>query len=428
MLVKYGAMTDVYGDWYGLDFGTSNTAVSVFKNGEAFSLPIDQYNDEKEILLSAICFFKSKQYYGREAIDLYLKEISHGEKTEKDLEIRLIRSFKSLLSREVETKTVIEGKILTIEDIVSSYFIELKRRSDSIVGKDIKKIIVGRPVRFVGQKDTDGFQAEKKIENCLKRAGFSEVKFEYEPVAAARRYGAEMNGKVLVFDFGGGTLDVALVDLDSNRLLGFGGEAVGGDLIDYMIYDLHFAKHFGKELKYQNDELSYPIWAVEKIFDWSEIVGLRNNDFYSFLFSLKNRSTSQNTVDFVEYFLKHNLTYDFRKKLIDAKIALSVQREIDFKYESDIKNIEEKLNRSEFENELRGVASMASSVVDKVLDDAKKNATRIDKVVMTGGSSLIPFFQKMLADKFGANKIVVFEPFTSVSKGLVLLGQKDFFR
>lgn len=198
MLVKYGAMTDVYGDWYGLDFGTSNTAVSVFKNGEAFSLPIDQYNDEKEILLSAICFFKSKQYYGREAIDLYLKEISHREKTEKDLEIRLIRSFKSLLSREVETKTVIEGKILTIEDIVSSYFIELKRRSDSIVGKDIKKIIVGRPVRFVGQKDADGFQAEKKIENCLKRAGFSEVKFEYEPVVIIYKQDGSTNPSVII--------------------------------------------------------------------------------------------------------------------------------------------------------------------------------------------------------------------------------------
>jgi hypothetical chaperone protein len=418
-------MTDIYGDWYGLDFGTSNTVVSILKNGEVFSLPINPKNNDREIFQSAICFYDGKKYFGIEAIEKYLEKIVDEDDKTKNSDVRLIRSFKSLLGREVEAKTNIDGKVYTISDIVTAYFFEIKKRADGIVGKEIKKIIVGRPVKFVGQGNDDGNKARAVIQECLQRAGFETVEFEYEPVAAARRYGDMARGKVLVFDFGGGTLDVALVDLDTNRLLGFEGEPIGGDLIDYMLFDTYFAKYFGKGLKYRNGDLTYPLWAVEKVFDWSEIIGLRNNEFYAFLVSLKNRSSSEKTVEFIDYFIKHNLTYSFRKEVIQTKMRLSDTNEAVFDFETPKAKIQEKISRSDFENGLTEYGEVVDKVLKKVFENSGLTFQMVGKVVMTGGSSLIPYFQRSLAEKFGKDKIVIFEPFTSVSKGLVLMGQTE---
>ncbi|HSV95159.1 MAG TPA: Hsp70 family protein [Spirochaetia bacterium] len=418
-------MSDIYGDWYGFDFGTSNTVISILKNGEAFSLPINENNEDSEIFQSAICYFEGKQYFGIEAIEKYLKEIINEEDKSKNSDVRLIRSFKSLLGRNTEIKTSIDGKIYTIGDIVASYFTEVKMRADKIVGKDIKKIIVGRPVKFVGQENNNGNIAQEIIEECLIKAGFDTVSFEYEPVAAARRYANVAKGKVLVFDFGGGTLDVALVDLDTNHLLAFEGESAGGDLIDYMIYDTYFSKYFGRDLKYRKAELSYPVWAVEKVFDWSEIIGLRNNDFYTFLASLRNRSSSDETVKFIDYFIKHNLTYSFRKNVIQAKVCLSDSDHADFCFVCPTKKIEDRIDRKDFEDGLVEYAEIVEIVLDKVLSKSGLAKSTIDKVVMTGGSSLIPFFQNLLANEFGKDKVMLFEPFTSVSKGLVLMGLSE---
>lgn len=418
-------MADVYGDWYGLDFGTSNTAVSILKNREAFVLPIDQVNSNKEIFQSAICFFQGKQYFGSEAIEKYLEEIVDTNDKTKNSDVRLIRSFKSLLGRQTDVKTNIDGKIITIEDIVTAYFSEIKRRADEMVGKNVKKIVVGRPVKFVGQKNDEGTRAQETIKRCLLKVGFETVEFEYEPVAAARRYADVKKGKVLVFDFGGGTLDVAVVNLDTNSLLAFEGEPIGGDLIDYLLFDTYLAKYFGKGLKYRNGELNYPIWAVEKVFDWSEIIGLRNNDFYAFLSSLKNRSTSEETVGFIEYFVKHNLTYSFRRAVIRSKMELSNIDEAVVGFTIPGYEINEKIARNDLEKKMGEFGETVNSILKKVLRKSGLSNADIDKVVMTGGSSFIPYFQNLLAEKFFQEKIVIFEPFTSVAKGLVLTGRTE---
>lgn len=422
---------------YGLDFGTSNSVISTYIGGEITSLPINAQNNT-EILESAIYFGHEDILFGSEAINKYLSEkavseIDHGQQgiTEDEFfgknsklkfESRLIRSFKTSLSKSGELKTRIGNIYYSVEDLISLYLQEIKTRADKISRQNIESVTVGRPVRFVGEY-SDETLAEERLRSCLANAGFKEINFEYEPVAAAMRYSSKSKDLVFVFDFGGGTLDTSVVDLETKEVLACGGLPLGGDVIDFQLYDAYLAKYFGRGLKYRNNELDYPTWAVDQIIDWSEALELRNNDFINFLGSLKNRSNAPQTVEFIEYFLRHNLSYLLRKNLVDCKEKLSATTEAVFRFNTPPMDIMEKLDREVFEEKITNYVDQSIALVRDTLRDAQIEVNRIEKVVLTGGSSLIPCFQNKLRDYFG-DKLVIFEPFTAVSKGLCMFDGK----
>lgn len=417
---------------YGLDFGTSNTLVSVKLDGNVATLPINLEN-KSEILESAIYFKDGTLLFGSAGIEKYIEDVAksdvnhlnslsesdfYANKPSLQNKNRLLRSFKTSLSRSLGAKTGIGETTYTVDDIVTIFLHEVKKRADALVGEKVTRVTVGRPVKFAGDEAGGSF-IQDRLEKCLRDVGFEDIIFEYEPVAAAHRYSTNSKERIFVFDFGGGTLDTSIVDLNTNKVLGTNGIAIGGDVLDGRIFKTYFSKYFGGTLKYRNDELDYPNWAVEQIIDWSEAEKLRNNEFISFLHSLKNRSSSQFTVDLIEYFIKRNLTYIFRKKIIESKETISTNSESDFYFESGPFNISEKISREVFENKISDLLSQSKRVVLDTLETAKLTPVDIEKVVMTGGSSLVPAFQELLTGIFG-DKLVIFEPFTAVSKGLAM--------
>jgi hypothetical chaperone protein len=111
---------------------------------------------------------------------------------------------------------------------------------------------------------------------------------------------------------------------------------------------------------------------------------------------------------------------------VEAKEQLSNKRDVDFTFKTLVKTINETFERSVFERSIDYCLEESKMVVEETLKMAGVNKNDIDRVIMTGGSSLIPKFRLQMEGMFGKHKVILFEPFTAVSKGLAIISNKIF--
>jgi len=149
--------------------------------------------------------------FGRAAIAAYVDGIDG----------RLMRSMKSILGSSLaeQTTDVGGGRGVRYLDVVATYLAHLKRRAEAAAGVPIRRAVIGRPVFFVDDDAERDAKAEAALRTAAGRAGFHEVEFQYEPIAAAFDYeqGALREERVLVADIGGGTSDFSLVRVGPER-------------------------------------------------------------------------------------------------------------------------------------------------------------------------------------------------------------------
>ena len=194
----------------GIDFGTSNSAIAAAQpDGSGRLLAIEGTHTT---LPSALFFHDEDQgtFFGRAAMQHYLA----GE------EGRLMRSLKSLLgSSLIDERTAVHGEAMPFRDIVTLFLSELASRAEPTLGARPRRAVMGRPVRFVDDDDARDAAAETALGECARAAGFDEVRFELEPIAAAFDYERRIDKetRVMVVDIGGGTSDFTVVRLGPDR-------------------------------------------------------------------------------------------------------------------------------------------------------------------------------------------------------------------
>ena len=184
----------------GIDFGTSNSAAAlVGADGRLHTLALDEGNTSMPTAL----FFSSEDgsvSFGRAAMRAYLE--GH--------EGRLMRSIKSLLgSSLINEQTLLNGRMVSLFEVVVLFFKELKRRCEHALGHPVDAALLGRPVHFVDDDTQRDAQAQATLGEAAHAAGFTSVQFQLEPIAAAFDYEQRVatDGAVLVVDIGGGTSD-----------------------------------------------------------------------------------------------------------------------------------------------------------------------------------------------------------------------------
>src|SRR5450755_2103215 len=202
-----------------IDFGTSNSAVAV-PDGAAMRLVELEpgfrtmptavfYPGEAE---SRDRFVAPPCEFGRAAIAAYVDGIDG----------RLMRSMKSILGSSLveQTTDVGGGRGVRFIDVVATYLRHLRRRAGAAAGAPVDRAVLGRPVFFVDDDPVRDAQAEAALRSAAASAGFGEVEFQYEPIAAAFDYeqGAGREEKVLVADIGGGTSDFSVVRVGPERM------------------------------------------------------------------------------------------------------------------------------------------------------------------------------------------------------------------
>ena len=203
----------------GLDFGTTNSAIAAAASDGAVTLAsFPAAEDGASETMRSILFFAADPHddeqvptVGGDAIRHYLASGANG---------RLIQSLKSFLADRLFHETNIMGESYSLEDLVTPILRALRHTAQAQFGALPPRVIVGRPVHFSSaQNEADDALAETRLGVAIRRAGWQEITFEYEPVAAAYHYAANLAREelILVADFGGGTSDFSIVRLQIGR-------------------------------------------------------------------------------------------------------------------------------------------------------------------------------------------------------------------
>lgn len=203
-----------------IDFGTSNSGVALPRSGGGTSpVRLVQLEPGQPTIPTAVFYradtpahmFEAERLYGRAAVAAYVEGVDG----------RLMRSMKSILgSSLLEQSTDIgAGRSVRYRDVVVGYLKHLKAHAEREAGGPVNRVVLGRPVFFVDDDPARDAQAQAALEAAARSAGFTELQFQYEPIAAALDYesGITEEQLVLVADIGGGTSDFSLVRVGPAR-------------------------------------------------------------------------------------------------------------------------------------------------------------------------------------------------------------------
>jgi hypothetical protein len=265
----------------GMDFGTTNSGMAVYDGRSVNILPLDPGNRNPRVARTALYITNDHSIsIGRGAVDQYFAQnIGRAVKMQKvwlgELEVygadmyyvtdayawidvyspgRLFLSVKTGLRNADYAGTVVGQYYYALEDLISLYMSVTKTRAEQQLGQELRQVVLGRPVRFATDPEHDQL-AQARLLQAAFHAGYEKVYLQYEPIAAAFSYETEIDHEqnVLVFDFGGGTLDVTVMRLGNpktRQVLSTGGIPVAGDVFDQKIVQAKLTRHFGKGSEY----------------------------------------------------------------------------------------------------------------------------------------------------------------------------------
>ena len=449
---------------YGLDFGTSNSSIATADAGRTHVLPVDAGAANPQVVSSVLYVDRQGGVsIGAEAVRDFVEQnrnreikkrtIASGRTVETelgeemlrieadvDLPGRFFQSTKSFLKDESFEGTQVFDSFMTIEELVSKFLVTLKARADALGGRPLRSVLMGRPVFFSRDAGKDRL-AEQRLRDAARIAGFKHVEFLFEPIGAALAYEATIQREELafVFDFGGGTLDFTVARIGPGRagradrsgdILAVGGVVIGGTTFDEEVMKKRLMKYFGAGYESKaggGKSLGMPAWILAELQSWYRIPLLNERRTLRVIDELI-RSASQGRDELIALLslVRGNYGWELFQEVEQAKIALTGRSKARIVFERDRIDVREDITRREFESIISTQLRRVGEEIDQTIASAGLTPADIDVVIRTGGSSLIPAVQRLLVGRFGEEKIVQQEVFTSVVAGLALAADLRF--
>jgi hypothetical chaperone protein len=431
----------------GVDFGTSNSGVAVYDGQRVRLLPVDSKNVLPEVIKTVLYITKDyRTMIGQEAVEMYYRdnvnrqrrfvkqwagEIDyHGADMHyvRDIYVyvdelkpgRLLQYLKTALRKEGYTGTQIFERFYTVGDLAKTYLSLLKQRAEDMLGEPIHAATLGRPVKFSESSEQDK-KAEETLRQAAYEAGFKEVNFELEPIAAALYYEQTITQpqNVLIFDFGGGTLDIAIMRLgNKNRqVYASGGVDIAGSDFDRTIIEKRMLPHFGYGQVKHNPEILEMIHAIP---DWMALPELGTPVNRNILEKAIHANIAPVRLKALEGLIYNDLAFTFYNRVEAGKIALSKEGATVISLEDKDIALWDLYTRHQFESDIRHYLVDVEKILLDTIAKSGLDPGSIDAVVKTGGSSNIPLFTKMLARIFGKEKVKESNSFSSVVAGLAI--------
>jgi hypothetical chaperone protein len=430
----------------GIDFGTSNSGVAVSDGNTVQMLPLDQKNVVPEVVKTILYITRDYKYsIGQEAVETYYRQNVNrlrrfvkkrvGEIEYRGADMfyvadvftlvdelqpgRLLQFLKTALRTQGYDGTQIFDRYFSVAQIITLYLKELKRRSEDILGENITSVTLGRPVKFSQSPELDR-KAEETLRLSAYESGFNEVNFELEPVAAALYYELSLTKpeNALIFDFGGGTLDITIMrlgDRKNRKVYANGGIDIAGSDFDQAIIRKRMLRHFGKG---QVEHLHDIAELVEAVPDWMVLPELSVPKARVKLQNAINSGQAPVRLKALESLIFNDLAFSFYNAVEKSKIELSSQGATIINLQDKDIDIWELYSRFQFERDIREHREKIEEIIRQTVESSGLDYDQIDAVVKTGGSSNIPIFTFMLEELFGKEKVRETHSFTSVAAGL----------
>jgi hypothetical chaperone protein len=420
---------------YGIDFGTSNSAVSVAYVDHVDVVPLGRSRSALTLPSFVYLHRGGRRAAGDEGVKTFLK--SGHEKTDcwkcplapygwdTDCrqyrkgggcnDSRLLSGVKHELAKIGFSGTNSWATDFSVSALVSVVLKRLKDDADATVGQDVQRCVLGHPVVFAGadpqHRAASDAEAFNRLRGAATEAGFAEVEFLPEPTAAV--IGEQTHpGVEMAVDFGGGTFDAAVMDSRDGapRIAGLAGVAVGGEVLDGVLFETSVGPALGLE--------RLPNWLFNDLRTASSVrLLMADPGIPAILARIGGRAA-----ELAHALLFEGHAYDFYKAIESAKIELSSSEVAELRYPA--LDLHVTLQRSAFESMIRPELDLVKQSIADALEQARIDAHEVDRVLLTGGSAYIPAFRADLAQTFGDERLEQRDAFTAVVHGLGVRAQQ----
>ena len=409
----------------GIDFGTSNSTVAVWRDGAPALVPLE---GNRTTLPSAMFYPAEGEppLYGRAAIEAY--ELHEPG--------RLLRSLKSILgSALMDERTSAGGRMLRFDAILTGFLQHMKARAEAFAGGPIERVVLGRPVHFVDRDPSADARAEAKLGDIARAAGFRDIAFQFEPVAAALTFehGLKHDALVFIADIGGGTSDFTVIEAGPGhhpaRVLANGGTRVGGTDLDMRLSMTAVMPHLGSGAKTVAGH-DLPRWPFFDLATWYRIPLLGKPKVTAMLKAIladcAERGVFARYVDAVKQQAGHRIA----GRVEAAKIALSGAERAPIDLAGPDPGprdgIIAKAGKKAFEGAIEDELEKLRAAMARTLTAGGRRAEDVGILYLTGGSAAVPAVRKLLSEALPKAEVVEGDLFTSVGFGLAIEAGRRF--
>jgi hypothetical chaperone protein len=409
---------------YAIDFGTSNSLLAAAGAGATCPpVPLDDEARGDPTVLRSLLYFERDHFScGAAAVREFVEGGMQG---------RLVRSIKKYLPDRSFAGTQIGARLVTLEDLIARLLRTMRERADRHFGVAVDRVVLGRPARFARDDADDAF-AEARLGRAARAAGFRDVHFCPEPVAAAHdfRLALDRPMTVLVADFGGGTSDYTVARMrpgaaGAPEVLALGGVAVAGDALDGGLMRHKVARHFGADVTYRvplgDNVLTMPRPLVEKLCSPADMTVLQHRDVLAFLRDVKAWSLGpgdRQKMDQLLTLIEDSLAFQVFAEIEQTKCALSDATGAEFVFDYPSMDVREWVTREDFEAASARAVGAVLDALDRTVRDAGLSFDDVDAVCCTGGTAKVPRIARAIEERFGPGKVRRLRSFHSVVQGL----------
>ncbi|MEO5740662.1 MAG: Hsp70 family protein [Vicinamibacterales bacterium] len=426
----------------GLDFGTTNSAIATVIGSHPTLAEFSSAGGTTHTFPSVLYFERRRagsltrltSSAGPKALQHYLDAEDKG---------RLIQSLKAYLADRRFDGTGVFSKHYSLEDMIALIARHLLEDATLPDRQWItpSRVVVGRPVHFSNAEDQqDDEFALGRLRRAIAQCGFTDIVFEYEPVAAAYSYEQTLDRDelILIGDFGGGTSDFSILRVGPTQrgrgrtredIIGTDGVAVAGDAFDRQIIRKLVAPRLGLGSEYfapPDKFLPVPSWPYERLERWHHLSFLNTARNLEMLEHLRRGAIIPERLEAFVYLIKSEMGYRLHESVRRAKFELSAHTETMFAFECEPVSITKKVTRLEFETWIDPELQLMAGAVDRLLNKTGVSPRDIDHVFLTGGSSFVPAVRNIFIERFGSQKITGGEELTSVATGLSLCAAREW--
>ncbi|SMC09419.1 molecular chaperone DnaK [Nitratiruptor tergarcus] len=368
----------------GIDLGTTNSCMAIYEGKEAKVIPnkegknttpsVVAFTDKGEVLVGDPA---KRQMITNPKRTIYsVKRIMGMMCNEEKAQEAKKRLPYTIVDRNGACAVDVDGKVYTPQEISAKILMKLKEDAEAYLGQEITEAVITVPAYF-----NDAQRKATKEAGTI--AGLNVLRIINEPTAAALAYGLDKkeSEKIVVYDLGGGTFDVTILETGDNvvEVLATGGDAfLGGDDFDNRIIDWlvdEFKKETGIDLK-------------------SDIMALQ-----------RLKEAAENA-----------------KKELSSAMETEINLPFITADQTGPKHLVKKLTRAKFESLIEDLVDKTIQIAENVLKDSGLSKSEVNEVVLVGGSTRIPLVQKKVQEFFGKEPNKSVNPDEVVAVGAAIQG------